>query len=175
MGTAFVTGATGFVGSHLTRQLIENGQQVRILRRENSKVDAIQDLPLEHVIGSLFDTDLLVEHLRGVDVVFHVAAVASYWRSDTKSIYRVNVDGTRNLLQAAECAGIGRFIFTSSVAAIVHTRNHFPASENTHFNIDPRISPYGHSKFLAEAEVMQAVQRGLDAVTVNPAIIIGPG
>jgi dihydroflavonol-4-reductase len=175
MGLCFITGATGFVGSHLARQLAGRGHGLRLLRRQSSRLDAIHDLEAEHLMGDLFDVDHLTEALRGVEWVFHVAAVADYWRNGKREIYRANVDGTRNLLLAAERAGVKRFIFTSSVAAVGYAGPGRCADENTYFNINPNLSPYGHSKFLAEAEVQQAVKRGLDCVTVNPAIILGPG
>jgi len=170
MTQAFITGATGFLGSHIARVLLQAGHSVRVLRRANSKLDALNGLDVEHVIGDLFDIDQLAEQMRGCAWVFHVAAVADYWRSSKAEIYRVNVDGTQNLLEAAQRAGVGRFIFTSSVAAV--GRAAFPADEQTYFNLDPRLTPYGHSKFLAEAAVRRA---GLEAVILNPAVILGPG
>ena len=174
MTRAFITGATGFVGSHVARELVERGHQIRVLTRESSRLDAIKDLDYERVTGDLFDVDWLTEQLTGIDWVFHVAAVSDYWRSSKKAIYRVNVDGTRNLLEAAQKAGVGRFIFTSSMQAVGHTPGG-QSDENTAFNFSPRISPYGHSKVLAEAEAQKAIQNGLDVVTVNPAVVLGPG
>lgn len=175
MAKVFLTGATGFVGSHIARLMLEQGHQVRILRRTTSKLDALQGLFVEHAIGGLFDIDALTEHLSGIDWVIHTAAVAEYWRSSPADIYKTNVDGTRNLLLAAEKATIKRFIFTSSAAAVGYLGGGRAANEKTYFNVDPKISPYGHSKFLAEAEIYQAIQRGLDCVILNPAVIIGPG
>lgn len=175
MAKVFLTGATGFVGSHIARLMLEQGHQVRILRRTTSKLDALQGLSVEHAIGGLFDIDALTEHLSGIDWVIHTAAVAEYWRSSPADIYKTNVDGTRNLLLAAEKATIKRFIFTSSAAAVGYLGGGRAANEQTYFNVDPKISPYGHSKFLAEAEIYQAIQRGLDCVILNPAVIIGPG
>lgn len=171
----FVTGATGFVGSHLTRLLLKEGHNVRILRRQSSRLEAIGDVAVEHVIGDLFDLELLTAQLRGIDWVFHVAAVADYWRNGKAAIYRANVDGTQNLLLAAEKAGVKRFIFTSSAAAVGYLGGGQAATEETYFNFSPQLTPYGHSKFLAEAEVQRAVKRGLDCVILNPAIILGPG
>ncbi len=170
----FVTGATGFVGSHIARLLLQQGHDVRILRRDSSRLDAIQDVSVEHIIGDLWDVEQLTTHLRGVDWVFHVAAVADYWRNGKAAIYRANVDGTKNLLLAAERAGVQRFIFTSSAAAVGYLGGGRAATEDTLFNLSPQLTPYGHSKFLAEAEVLRAVQRGLECVILNPAIILGP-
>jgi dihydroflavonol-4-reductase len=175
MAKLFITGATGFVGSHVARLALQQGHQVRILRRSSSRLDAIADLNVEHVIGDLFDVSALTEQLAGIDYVLHIAAVADYWRQGEASIYRANVDGTRNLLLAAHTAGVQRFIFTSSAAAIGYVGGGHAADESSYFNISPKLSPYGHSKFLAEAEVYQAIQRGLDCVILNPAVILGPG
>lgn len=169
----FLTGATGFVGSHLARLLVQEGHEVHILRRSTSRLEAIRDLALQHHVGDLLDGELLRRLLAGVDWVFHTAAVADYWRQGKAAIYQTNVDATRVLLEASEAAGVRRFIFTSSGAAMGHS--HHAATEESYFNVDPRLSPYGHSKFLAEAEVYRAVKRGLEAVILNPVIVIGPG
>jgi dihydroflavonol-4-reductase len=107
--------------------------------------------------------------------VFHVAAVADYWRSDPARIYQVNVDGTREVLRAAKARGVKRVIFTSSAASMGYTDGLRPVNESVRFNWDQHLTPYGHSKFLAEAEVYRAIQDGLDCVIVNPTVIIGPG
>ena len=108
-------------------------------------------------------------------MVYHVAAVSSYWRARREQIYRVNVEGTRNAVDACLHAGVQRFVHTSSAAAIGLTRDGRPADEDTPF--DPRLEQfaYGHSKYLAEQEVQRGVARGLPAVIVNPAVVIGPG
>jgi dihydroflavonol-4-reductase len=175
MITALVTGGTGFVGSHVARALAVRGYQVRILRRTTSRLDAVQDIACEHFIGDVTDLASLRDAMQGVDWVFHVAGVADYWRSDPARVYEVNVDGTRNVLRAAEEMNVKRVIFTSSAAAMGRTDDLRPVDESTRFNYDPHLTPYGHSKFLAEAEVFRAIRRGLDCVIVNPTVIIGPG
>jgi dihydroflavonol-4-reductase len=175
VATALVTGATGFVGSWIARTLVEAGHDVRVLHRQTSRLDAIADFDVEHFIGDLSQPDALMKAVKGVDWVFHVAAVADYWRTGKQKIYDVNVDGTRTLLDVCIQAGVGRFIFTSSGAAIGFNADGRPVSENDHFSVDPRLSPYGHSKFLAEAEVYKAIQKGLDCVILNPSIVLGPG
>lgn len=175
MARVLVTGATGFVGSWIARTVQEAGHTVRVLHRETSKLDAIADLDVEHIIGELNDRAALDRAVQGMDWVFHVAAVADYWRTGKAKIYSVNVDGTRLLLDACLAADVERFIFTSSAAAIGIALDGKPVDESHVFNIDPSISPYGHSKFLAEAEVYKAIQRGLDCVILNPAVILGPG
>ena len=163
MITALVTGGTGFVGSHVARALVSHGYQVRILRRATSRLDAVADIPCEHVIGDVMDPESLAEAMHGIDWVFHVAAVADYWRSNAARIYEVNVDGTRHVLEAAEAAGVKRVIFTSSAAAVGYTRDLHPIDETVRFNFDQHLTPYGHSKFLAEAEVYRAIRRGWTA------------
>lgn len=175
MAKALVTGATGFVGSWIARTLVKSGHEVRVLRRETSRLDAIADVDVMHFIGDLTQPDALLKAVEGVDWVFHVAAVADYWRTGKQKIYEVNVDGTRTLLDACLKAGVKRFIFTSSGAAIGFNDDGHPVSEKDHFSVDPRLSPYGHSKFLAEAEVYKAIQKGLDCVILNPSIVLGPG
>ncbi|MBN1563599.1 MAG: NAD-dependent epimerase/dehydratase family protein [Anaerolineae bacterium] len=175
MITALVTGGTGFVGSHIARALVECGYQVRILRRETSRLDAVSDITCEHYVGDVMDMDSLREAMEDVDWVFHVAAVADYWRNDPARIYQVNVDGTRHVLLAAEEMGVQRVIFTSSAASMGYRDDLRVVDETVRFNYDQHLTPYGHSKFLAEAEVYRAIRRGLDCVILNPTVIIGPG
>jgi dihydroflavonol-4-reductase len=175
MVTTLVTGGTGFVGSHVARALVERGYPVRILRRSTSRLDAVADVACEHFIGDVMDYDSLLAAMDGIDWVFHTAAVADYWRNDPALIYKVNVDGTRNVLRAAEEKGVKRVIFTSSAASHGHTNGLRPIDESVRFNLDQHLTPYGHSKFLAEAEVYRAIRRGLDCVILNPSVIIGPG
>ena len=123
--TALVTGGTGFVGAHVARALVARGCRVRILRRSTSRLDAVQDIDCEHAIGDVMDSELLRVAMQGVDWVFHVAAVADYWRNDPARIYEVNVDGTRNVC-AAEESRVKRVIFTSSAAAVGCTQRPVP-------------------------------------------------
>lgn len=174
MAHALVTGGTGFVGSHIARTLTESGHTVRVLHRQTSRLTALDGVPFESAIGDLTDADALRAACAGVDWVFHVAAVADYWRADKDAMYTANVDGTRHVLQAAHSAGVARVIFTSSAAA-VGLRKDRPADEHEPFNMLPHQFPYGHSKWLAEAVVKEAVEAGQDVVTMNPAVIMGPG
>ena len=175
MVKALVTGGTGFVGAHVARALVERGYTVRILRRSTSRLDLVEDLACEHAVGDVMDYDSLVAAMQGVEWVFHTAAVADYWRNDPARIYAVNVDGTANVLRAAEAAGVRRVIFTSSAASVGYTRSLKPVDETVRFNYDQHRTPYGHSKFLAETEVFRAIRRGLDCVILNPTVIVGPG
>ncbi len=170
-----ITGASGFVGGQLAVELVRRGQSVRVLRRGNSSLVGLAGLDVEDFIGDILDRDAVMRAVEGCEVVYHVAAVSSYWRARREQIYRVNVEGTRNVVDACLHAGVQRFVHTSSAAAIGLTRDGRPADEDTPF--DPRLEQfaYGHSKYLAEQEVQRGVAQGLPAVIVNPAVVIGPG
>ena len=173
---ALVTGATGFVGSHLVRLLLAEGHTVRALYRSQKKLDILEGLDIEPIQGDLDDVALLREACAGCDWVFHVAAKADYWRSDDKAqMERINVDGTRNVLQASNEANVGRVIFTSSASTIGFRADGLPADETEPFNLSPERFYYAYTKVLAEQVVADAVKAGQDVVTVNPTIIIGPG
>ncbi len=175
MVKALVTGGTGFLGAHIARQLVAAGHQVRILRRATSRTDLIADLPLEHAFGDVTDADSVRAAAQGCAWLFHTAAVADYWRAARAKLYQVNVEGTRNALEAARAAGVERVIFTSSAAAVGRRADGSPSDESALFNLPPERFPYGHSKFLAEQAVAQAVAAGLPVVTLNPSVIFGPG
>lgn len=176
MVRALVTGSTGFIGAHVVRALLAAGHQVRALRRATSATTALEDVyGYELVIGDVLDPASLEGALDGCEWVFHVAAVSDYWRQPVERLYRVNVDGTRNVLAAARQAGVKRLIFTSSASAVGMREDGFPADETVTFNLPPAAFPYAHSKFLAEIEVLKAVIAGLDCVILNPAVVTGPG
>ncbi len=176
MAKALVTGATGFVGAHVVRALVEAGHEPRALRRATSAMTALEDVTgYEPVVGDVLDPASLAAAMAGCDWVFHVAAVSDYWRKSVDWLYEVNVTGTRNVLQAARQAGVKRVVFTSSAAAIGTRADGFSADESVTFNQPPAAFPYAYSKFLAEIEVLRAVVDGLDCVTLNPAVVIGPG
>ncbi len=175
MVKALVTGGTGFLGSHIVRTLIEAGHTVRVLRRATSSLTLLEGLPVEHAIGDVMDSESLDAAMAGCAWVFHVAAVADYWRANRIKLYLVNVNGTVNVLKAAQRAGVRRVIFTSSSAAVGMRKDGRPADETIMFNLSPSQFPYGHSKHLAELEIQRAVAQGQDVVILNPAIIYGPG
>ncbi len=176
-----VTGSTGFIGSHICKALLDRGCQVRAFHRPNSPLTALQGLVLEHALGDITRPDDLAQAMRGVDAVFHTAAFLG--RRDPRWIYQVSVEGTRNVLEAARTAGVQRVVHTSSVAALGvpleqdHRKDTPPVlmDENHSWNISAGRWPYGYHKHLAEQEVQKAVALGLDAVIVNPALVIGAG
>lgn len=172
---ALVTGGTGFVGSHVVRTLHEAGHQARVLHRSSSKLDALNGVPFESAIGDILDEESLKAACSGCDWVFHVAAVADYWRADKAKMFEANVEGTRRILRAARATGVERVVFTSSAAAIGPRADGQPADESIPFNLPPERFPYGYSKVQAEAVVGEAVKAGQDIVIVNPVIVMGPG
>lgn len=170
---ALVTGSTGCVGANVVAALLERGYAVRALRRATSTTDALAGLDPEPVIGDVLDLPSLIEAMRGCALVFHVAAVSDYWRTSAEHIYRVNVEGTRNVLAAALESHVERLVFTSSVGALGLPRPGSLLDESATFNLPPRRFVYGHSKHLAEQAVQEAVAHGLDVVIVNPAGVMG--
>ncbi|TFG73020.1 MAG: SDR family NAD(P)-dependent oxidoreductase [Anaerolineales bacterium] len=171
---ALVTGATGCVGANVVEALLYRGYTVRAMRRSSSKLGALAGLQPEIVTGDVLDVASLVQAMTDCDLVFHVAAISEYWRSSPEQIYHVNVTGTRRVLQAAAQCRIERVVFTSSVSVL--GKPSYPGevlNEASQFSHYPIPFHYGHSKVLAEAEVLQSVKKGLDVVVVNPASVIG--
>src|SRR5215510_12069123 len=170
---AFVTGATGFIGGNLARALLSDGHQVRALIRPESDRRNIAGSPIEPAEGDLDNRHKLAEQIRGCDAVFHVAAHYSLWAKDRDSIYRSNVDGTKNLLAAARAVGVKRFVHTSSVAAIGVPPKNTLGTEETRTTLEELVSDYKKSKFLAEQAALQMARDGLDVVIVNPSTPVG--
>jgi dihydroflavonol-4-reductase len=170
---AFVTGATGFLGSHVARVLAEQGADLRLLVRPSSNTKNIADLKAELVTGDLGDHASLERGLAGCDVVFHVAADYRLWVRDPNEMYRSNVEGTRATLQAARKNGVRRVVYTSSVATMGFTSNGRPADESSPVSLDNMIGPYKRSKFMAEQVAIEAARAGQDVVIVNPSTPVG--
>jgi dihydroflavonol-4-reductase len=171
---ALVTGGTGFIGSHVVRALLDAGATVRVLAREGSDRRALAGLPVEIATGDLADPRSLNGPLSGVEVLYHVAADYRLWAPDPAVLYRVNVGGTRALLLAAEAAGVGRVVYTSSVGALGLPSDGRPGTEETPVRLEDMVGDYKRSKFLAEREAEAAAGRGLPVVIVNPSAPIGP-
>jgi len=172
---ALVTGGTGFVGSHIVRSLLAAGHRVRVLHRATSKLDALAGLTYESALGDITDVESLRRACEGIDWVFHVAAVADYWRADVQRMFEANIEGTRRVLAAAQASGVKRVVFTSSAAALGMRRDGRPVDETLRFNMGANRFPYGYSKAMAEVVALEAVARGQDVVIVNPSVVIGPG
>jgi len=172
---ALVTGASGFVGAAVARALRARGWDVRCLVRESSKRQHLQSLEVEWAVGELLDSPSLERALTGCQVLFHAAADYRLGVLDPAPLYRANVDGTRNILAAAERAGVERVVYTSSVATIGLPSDGSPGDEATPVSLADMIGHYKRSKFLAERLVAEWASGGRHAVIVNPSTPMGPG
>ena len=170
---AFVTGSTGFVGSHVARLLAEQGADLRLLVRPTSKLDNVRDLRAEHVTGDLRDPVSLKSAMSGCDYVFHVAADYRLWAPDPREMYASNVEGTRAIIQAAQEAGIKRVVYCSSVATMGFNDQAIPVTESDPVTIADMIGHYKRSKFMAERVALEAGNKGANVVLVNPTTPIG--
>jgi dihydroflavonol-4-reductase len=172
---ALVTGASGFVGSAVARQLIGQGWRVRVLLRPSSDRRNVADLPVETVQGTLEDAASLRAALAGCSHLFHVAADYRLWVRDPAAMFRANVDGTRMLMESALEAGLSRIVYTSSVATLGTGSDGSISDELSPSGFADMIGPYKQSKFRAEEAVRQLIaERGLPAVIVNPSTPVGP-
>jgi dihydroflavonol-4-reductase len=171
--TTLVTGAAGFLGSHVTRQLVASGEAVRVLLRASSSNRAIADLPLEYITGDLRDKASLQRAVNGAQSIFHVAADYRLWARKNREIYDSNVGGTKNLLEAAKQAGVKKFIYTSTVATIAVDRPELP-TEATNARLEEMVGHYKRSKWQAEEEVRSAARAGFPAVIAMPTTPVGP-
>ncbi len=171
MKPALVTGATGFVGWHVARLLCERGYRVRALVRGGKRV---RDLDVEHVAGDLRDAESMAGAVRGCGAVFHVAADYRLWASDADEMRRSNVEGTRNVLAAAERAGVERVVYTSTVGCIGIPKGEV-GGEDTPVTIEEMSGAYKRTKFEAETVAREFARRGLPVVIVNPTAPVGEG
>jgi len=171
--TTLVTGAAGFLGSHVARQLVARGDDVRVLLRVSSSNRAISDLSLEYVTGDLRDASSLERAMAGAQRVFHVAADYRLWARRSRDIYDSNVGGTRNLLAAAKKAGVEQLIYTSTVATIAVDRPESP-NEFTDAKLEEMVGHYKRSKWMAEQEVLKAAKDGLPVIVAMPTTPVGP-
>ncbi len=170
-----LTGASGFVGSAVLRQLLERGHEVRALVRPTSSRSNLMGLDVDAVEGDLLDPASLSRAGQGCRVFFHVAADYRLWARNPGLLRRTNVEGTRNAMNAAIENRVDRFVYTSSVATLGLHPDGQPANEETPSGIESMIGPYKQSKFEAEALVTAWVRDGrLDAVIVNPSTPVGP-
>ena len=170
-----VTGATGFLGSHIARKLVQRGERVRILLRKTSKTSNVEDINAERVYGDILDVESIRDALRGCDVLYHTAGLVSSKKADQKMMEEINIRGTVNVLSAALEAGIKKAVYTSSVAAIGVDPDGGVANEETPFKLEHLGISYVNTKYYAEKEAMKLYQKGLPLVIVNPSIAIGPG
>ncbi|HET7662453.1 MAG TPA: hopanoid-associated sugar epimerase [Rhodanobacteraceae bacterium] len=170
-----VTGATGFVGSAVVRNLLQAGYRVRALVRPSSRQDSLDGLDVETATGDVRDLASLLDAMQGCGGVFHVAADYRLWTPDPEAMYASNVEGSRHILQAARQVGVKRVVYTSSVATLGLHADGTPADEDTPVMLEQMIGHYKRSKFLAEQAVCDmARELSLDVVTVHPAAPVGP-
>ena len=171
----FLTGSTGFVGSHVARAYVAEGAELRLLARATSKLTAIEGLAAEVVVGDLRQPESLRTALRGCDALVHVAADYRLWVRDPKEMYAANVDGTRELLRIAREEGVGKVVYTSSVATMGFKTDGSIVDEGTPVSLADMIGPYKRSKFMAEQEAIAAARAGQHVMILNPTTPIGPG
>ena len=171
----FLTGASGFLGGHIARLLVEQGRSVRVLVRGSSNREGIADLPVEAVSGDLRDPASLGSALDGCRELFHVAADYRLWAPNPAEIYASNVEGTRNILQAAAAAGVERVVYTSTVGCIGLPANGEGGDEDTTVSLSEMEGPYKRSKYLAEQVALEFAAEGLPLVVVNPTAPVGEG
>ena len=170
---AFVTGATGFVGSELARALLAHGASVRCLSRATSRRDNLDGIDVEIAVGDLTDRASLDRAIAGCDTLFHCAADYRLYARDARELYASNVDGTDNMLAAAAEAGVSRVVYTSTVGALGLCADGSPANEDTPVALENMLGHYKRSKFLAERKADEWVKRGLPVVIVNPSTPVG--
>ncbi len=175
---AFVTGATGFLGSHVARVLAEQGADLRLLVRATSSLKNLEGLNVgttraETAIGDLREPASLETAMAGCDTVFHVAADYRLWLRDPEEMYRSNVEGTRAIMEAARKNAVRAVVYTSSVATMGFTGNEHPADEDSPVSLADMIGHYKRSKFMAEQVAIEAGHGGMRVVTVNPTTPVG--
>lgn len=171
----FITGATGFVGSHVARRYAAEGARLLLLTRSTSRTDSISGLDAEIVIGDLRQAEALRSALTGCDALVHVAADYRLWVRDPQQMYSANVEGTRELLRLARETGIERVVYTSSVATMGFKSDGSIVNEDTPVSLADMIGHYKRSKFLGEQEAIKAARSGQHVIILNPTTPIGPG
>ncbi|GJM28503.1 MAG: dihydroflavonol-4-reductase [Cyclobacteriaceae bacterium] len=175
-GISLVTGGLGFIGRYLVKALIDRGKKVRVLDKDPST--GVFTNAVEVVTGSVLDKSLLSEIMPGVSFVYHLAGIPHLWQQNPKDFARVNVNGTRNILEAASNSGIRRLVYTSSETILRpwKIRSDRPIDETNPLpSVEELPGPYSKSKLLAELEVMKAVSQGFPATVVYPTIPVGAG
>lgn len=174
----FVTGASGFIGSNVCRELVSRGYKVRALVRKSANLLALKDLDIEIVYGDIAQDGRLAELTRGCDWCFHVAASYHLWMRDYSEMYRVNVDGTRNVIASALSAGCSRIVYTSTVGCIALPEEVngkiIPTDEAVPVSEAQMSNHYKRSKWLAELVAREFAQKGAPVVIVNPSAPVGP-
>jgi len=169
-----VTGATGHIGNVLVRELLTKGEKVRAVIPPFEEATPLEGLEVERVEGDVRNTDSLIQAFGGADVVYHLAGIISILPGKTKLLYQVNVMGTRNVVEACLKSRVRRLIYTSSIHALAEPPEGTVIDETMPFAPDRAIGEYGKTKAQATLEVLEGVNKGLDAVVVCPTGVIGP-
>lgn len=170
----FLTGATGFVGHHVARELQAQGADLRLLVRQSSRLDNLEGIEGERIVGDLTDPEPLLPAMKDCEALIHVAADYKLWVRDPDSMYHINVDGTRGILRVAREAGVRRVVYTSSVATMGFKDDGSIVDEDTPVSLSDMVGHYKRSKFMAEFEALKAADAGQDVVILNPTTPIGP-
>lgn len=172
MAKYLVTGSNGFIGSNIVKTLIEEGHSVRGLVRKSSNLSNLAGLPIEKIEGDIRDFDTLQPTVEGIDGIFHTAAIYRFWAPRYDMFYDTNVDGTLNVLEAAENANVDKVVFTSTASLLAHSDDHSSLPSST----DELPSTYKVTKYIAEKEALKYHQNNqLDVVIASPTVPIGPG
>ena len=174
MRRSLVTGGTGFVGANLVRELLTDGDRVRVLARPGGDRRALAGCDVEIVDGDLLDAASVRRATTGMERVYHVAADYRLWAPDPSALFRANVDGTRHVLEAAVAAGAARIVYTSTVGALGIPKDGRPGDETTPVTLADMVGPYKASKFVAEEVAREVAARGAPVVIVNPSAPVGP-
>ncbi len=184
----FVSGGTGLIGSHLLFELLSSGKKVRALKRDSSNTRQVlkifsyySDKPeelfsrIDWVNGDILDYFTLEKLIMGAEEVYHCAAIISFSKGDSKKMISNNVEGTANMVNASLENGVKKFCHLSSVSALGQHKNGFPTDEQTNWVPSKKVTAYSESKFFSETEIWRGMEEGLDAVIINPSVVLGPG
>lgn len=184
-----ITGATGFLGAHTACTYLEKGHNVKLMRRSNSSLDEFEQIlafrlgenkrqvidQIEWVEADVLDTESLEQALQGINTVIHCAATVSFSRSGREAMKQANIEGTANLVNCSLHTGVSRFVHVSSTSALSRSTKKKLIDETCDYINGEKNSGYGLSKFGAEMEVWRGVEEGLNAVIINPSVILGFG
>lgn len=171
----FITGGNGLIGSYTTKLLLERGHTVRLLHRPESRLDWLSEVAdqIQWVEGDVLDATLLTDVIKPGDWVIHAAAIVSFTPGEHEKMFKVNVEGTANVVNACLQKNVRKLCFVSSVAALGRTKQNHLITENTPWEESEANTAYAHSKYLAELEVWRGIAEGLPAVIVNPSVVLG--